>query len=148
MLLVLEALEVAGRFRWRWLLSDGASGVPLGGCVVQLDPAATNTEAFLDVYRFLRWEAAPDRRVASEAELVGQVGAFIGAHVLGESIGRAIVDRAPVTVLVRVPATAEWLAFQDRTRFGGHRLSCPIRRESEKWDRHAAHIRRSTRSSR
>jgi hypothetical protein len=25
------------------------------------------------------------------------------------------------------------------------RLSCPIRRESEKWVRHAAHIRRSTR---
>jgi hypothetical protein len=24
-------------------------------------------------------------------------------------------------------------------------LSCPIRRESEKWVRHAAHIRRSTR---
>jgi hypothetical protein len=28
------------------------------------------------------------------------------------------------------------------------RLSCPIRRESEKWVRHAVHIRRSTRSSR
>jgi hypothetical protein len=28
------------------------------------------------------------------------------------------------------------------------RLSCPIRRESEKWVRHAAHLRRSTSSSR
>ena len=28
------------------------------------------------------------------------------------------------------------------------RLSCPIRRESEKWVQHAAHIRRSTRRSR
>src|ERR1022692_1514166 len=28
------------------------------------------------------------------------------------------------------------------------RLSCPIRRESEKWVRHAAHLRGSTRSSR
>ena len=28
------------------------------------------------------------------------------------------------------------------------RLSCPIRRESKKWVRHAAHIRRSTRSNR
>jgi DNA-3-methyladenine glycosylase II len=28
------------------------------------------------------------------------------------------------------------------------RFSCPIRRESEKWVRHAAHLRRSTRSSR
>ena len=28
------------------------------------------------------------------------------------------------------------------------RLSCPICRESEKWVRHAAHLRRSTRSSR
>ena len=36
----------------------------------------------------------------------------------------------------------------DRTRFGGHSFSCPIRRESEKWVRHAAHLRRSTRLSR
>jgi len=28
------------------------------------------------------------------------------------------------------------------------RLSCPIRRENKKWVRHAAHLRRSTRSSR
>ena len=28
------------------------------------------------------------------------------------------------------------------------RLSCPIRRESKKWVRHAAHIRRSTRRNR
>jgi len=111
MLLVLDAVEVDGRFGWRWLLSDGASGALLGDRPVRLDPAAADTEAFLDIYRFLRWEAAPDRRVASEAELVARVGSFIGEHALGESVGRAIVDRAPVTVCVRVPAAAQWLAF-------------------------------------
>jgi tetratricopeptide (TPR) repeat protein len=111
MLLVLDAAEVAGRYGWRWLLLDGESGTPLADNIVRLDPGAADTEAFLDVYRFVRWEAAPDRRVASEAALVGRVGAFIGANVLGERVGRAIVDHAPVTVRVRVPATAEWLAF-------------------------------------
>ena len=41
-----------------------------------------------------------------------------------------------------------WSVGLDRTRFGGHSFSCPIRRESEKWVRHAAHLRRSTRLSR
>jgi CHAT domain/AAA ATPase domain len=111
MVLVLDAVEIDGRFRWRWLLSDGASGALLGDRVVRLDPEAADTEAFLDIYRFLRWEAAPDRRVASEAELVEQVGAFIGAYALGESVGRVIADHAPVTVRIRVPAAAQWLAF-------------------------------------
>ncbi|MGH3929874.1 MAG: hypothetical protein ACRDTF_07840 [Pseudonocardiaceae bacterium] len=110
--LVLRAVEVAGRHRWRWLLVDERSGAPLADHRVELDPQAAEMEAFEDLYRFLRWRADSDRRVASEAELLGRVGAWIGSVVLGAQVGRAIVGAAPVTVRVQVPAGAEFLAFR------------------------------------
>ena len=110
--LVLRAVEVAGPHQWRWLLVDESSGVPLADHRVELDPGAAETEAFEDLYRFLRWRADPDRRVASEAELLGRVGAWLGSDVLGERIGRVIVAAAPVTVRVGVPDGAEFLAFR------------------------------------
>ncbi len=110
--LLLQAVDVAGRHRWRWLLVDERSGAALADHPVDLDPRAAETEAFEDLYRFLRWRADPDRRVASEAELVGRVGAWIGSAALGEQVGRAIVVAAPVTVRVQVPAGAEFLAFR------------------------------------
>ncbi|HET9254511.1 MAG TPA: hypothetical protein VFO16_04830 [Pseudonocardiaceae bacterium] len=110
--LLLRAVEVAGPYRWRWLLVDERSGAALADHQVELDPAGSETEAFGDLYRFLRWRADPDRRVASEAELVGRVGAWIGLVALGESVGRAIVAAAPVTVRVQVLAGAEFLAFR------------------------------------
>ncbi len=110
--LVLRAVDVAGPCRWRWLLVDERSGVSLADHLVELDPGAAETEAFEDLYRFLRWRADPDRRVTSEAELVRRVGAWIGSVVLGERIGRAIATAAPVTVRVVVPAGAEFLAFR------------------------------------
>ncbi len=67
------------------------SGAPLADHLVELDPKAVETEAFEDLYRFLRWRADPDRRVASEGELLGRVGAWLGSDVLGERLGRAIV---------------------------------------------------------
>lgn len=110
--LLLRAVEVAGPYRWRWLLVDERSEAPLADHQVELDPAAPEPEAFGDLYRFLRWRADPVRRVASEAELVGRVGAWIGSVALGESIGRAIAAAAPVTVRVQVPAEGEFLAFR------------------------------------
>ncbi len=53
--LVLQAVDVAGPRRWRWLLVDESSGVPLADHQVELDPQAAETEAFEDLYRFLRW---------------------------------------------------------------------------------------------
>jgi hypothetical protein len=110
-LLLLQAVEVAGSHRWRWLLVDERSGAALADHPVDLDPRAAETEAFEDLYRFLRWRANPDRRVASEAELVGRVGAWIGSAALGGQVSRAIVAAA-VTVRVQVPAGAEFLAFR------------------------------------
>ncbi|MGH4017420.1 MAG: hypothetical protein ACRDSL_26550 [Pseudonocardiaceae bacterium] len=110
--LVLRAVEVAGPCRWRWLLIDEGSGVLLADHQVTLDPDAAETEAFGDLYRFLRWRADPDRRVSSEAELVRRVGSWIGSVVLGTRIGRAIATAAPVTVRVQVPPGAEFLAYR------------------------------------
>lgn len=50
--------------------------------------------------------------MASEAELLGRVGAWIGSVALGEPIGQAMVSAAPVTVRVQVPDGAEFLAFR------------------------------------
>jgi hypothetical protein len=110
--LLLSAVDVTGPWGWRWLLTDERSGDALADHTVALDPGAPEAEAFEDLYRFLRWRADPDRRVASEAELVAWVGAWAGAQVLGERVGRAIVAAAPVTVRVQVPAGAEFLAFR------------------------------------
>jgi hypothetical protein len=77
---------------------------------VKLDPKGSETEVFGDLYRFLRRRADPDRQVASEAEWVRRVGAWIGSVALGDAVGRAMVAAAPVTV--RVPAGAEFLAFR------------------------------------
>ncbi|HKR52018.1 MAG TPA: hypothetical protein VJT72_21055 [Pseudonocardiaceae bacterium] len=110
--LVLRAVDVAGPYRWRWLLVDERSGVLLADHQVELDPGADETAAFGDLYRFVRWRADPDRRTGSEAELVCRVGAWIGSVVLGERIGRVIATAAPVTVRVVVPIGAEFLAFR------------------------------------
>ncbi|HEU0089880.1 MAG TPA: AAA family ATPase [Pseudonocardiaceae bacterium] len=110
--LVLRAVDLAGPCRWRWLLIDEQSGVRLADHLVNLEPDAAETEAFADLYRFLRWRADPERRVSSEAALVHRMGAWIGSVVLGERIGRAIATTAPVTVRVQVPPGAEFLAFR------------------------------------
>lgn len=108
--LVLRAVDVTGPRRWRWLLSDEHSGAALAEHRVELDPDSAETQAFEDLHHFLRSRADPERRVASEAELLHRVGAWIGSVVLGERIGLAIATAAPVTVRVVVPDGAEFLA--------------------------------------
>jgi tetratricopeptide (TPR) repeat protein len=104
--LVLSVAEFAGPRRWRWLLADEETGQPLADHQVDLEGEPGEFEAFSSLYRYLRWHAVPDRRTASEAEIVARVGAWAGAAVLGERVGRAIVEAAPVQVQVQVPAQA------------------------------------------
>jgi hypothetical protein len=70
--------------------------------------------------------ARPARRAALPGTRRGAAGQGAAARRVPAS--RAVVWTVPASVDTR--------------------LSCPIRRESEKWVRHAAHLRRSTRSSR
>jgi hypothetical protein len=78
--LLLRADEVIGRWRRRWLLTDEDTGAALADHQVAIDPGEAEAEAIVDLYRYLRWNADPDRRVESEATLVEQVGARIGEH--------------------------------------------------------------------
>ena len=105
--LVLRAVDVAGPLRWRWLLSDAETGAPLADHQVDLDPASDEVARFGDLYGYARSYAAPDRRVADEARIVAEAGAWAGRVLLGEAVGAAIAGgEAPVTVRVTVPAAA------------------------------------------
>ena len=48
--LILQAVDVRGPLRWRWLLTDEATGNPLADHEVTLDPEAPQLRAFGDVY--------------------------------------------------------------------------------------------------
>jgi tetratricopeptide (TPR) repeat protein len=108
MSLVLQAVEVRGPSRWRWLLSDGDTGVPVADHEVALDSDAVEVRAFGDVYGYARAYAAPDRRDEDEARLVAGLGTWAGRVLLGERIGAAIVAAAPVTVRVTAGFAAGW----------------------------------------
>ena len=105
----LEVADFAGPGRWRWLLSEEVSGAPLADYEVDLAGEPGEFPAFTDLYRFVRWNAVPDRRAASEALIVARAGAWAGEAVLGRAVGDAIAGAAPVSVRVVVPAAAGFL---------------------------------------
>jgi hypothetical protein len=100
--LVLRPVDVAGPLSWTWRLLDADGGTPLAGHRVRIDPAAWQFEAFADLGRYLQVNVDPARRLADEARIVGQLGAW-AAGLLGEAVTRTIASRAPVTVTVEVP---------------------------------------------
>ena len=60
---------------------------------------------------YLRWHAAPDRRLADEARIAGEVGAWIGSQVLG-AVGPALLGERPAVVRVVVPTEARELLLR------------------------------------
>ncbi|WP_179118191.1 CHAT domain-containing protein [Saccharothrix sp. ALI-22-I] len=128
-MLRLEVLGYAGPTTWRWRLTD--AGAFVADHPVELDPAEWQFEAFTDLHRYLRWHAAPDRRLAHEAELVSQVGDWITARVLGPVAPALAAARRPVRVEVPAPASAlayrPWeLARVDGRPLSGHRVGFVI----------------------
>lgn len=109
MALMLEAVDVAGPWRWRWLLTKEHSRRALADQRVQLDPDSAEVAAFADLYGHARWNAAPDRRMADEALAVHRAGEWAGRALLGEQVGAKIVAaaRSGVTVRVSVPPPLE-----------------------------------------
>jgi hypothetical protein len=108
MSLILQAVDVRGPLRWRWLLTDEDTGNPLADHEVALDADAPQVRAFGDVYGYVRTYAAPDRRAQDEARLVADLGAWAGRVLLGERVGAAIVAAAPVTVRVTADFAMRW----------------------------------------
>lgn len=47
--LLLQAVDVAGPLRWRWLLTDERTGAPKADHQVDLDPKAEEVAAFSDL---------------------------------------------------------------------------------------------------
>jgi hypothetical protein len=107
----LRAEDVQDTDHWRWRLTD-QGGAFLADHAVALDPADPEYEGFVDLAGFLRDRAVPDQRVASEQALVDRVGAWIGERVLGEAVGRAIVDESPVVVRVLLPPDDKGLGYR------------------------------------
>ena len=58
----LEVRDFGGPLRWRWLLTDEDTGVPRADHQVDLAGVPGEFAAFGDLYRYLRWNAVPDRR--------------------------------------------------------------------------------------
>ncbi|MGO4361428.1 hypothetical protein AB4Y83_12040 [Terrabacter sp. RAF57] len=71
---------------------------------VDVDRSAWQFEAFTDLQWYLRSHAAPDRRLASEAELVAQVGDWVTDNLFGP-VAVALAAR-PGPVRLMVPAGA------------------------------------------
>jgi hypothetical protein len=59
--LVLQAVDVRGPSRWRWLLTDEATGNPLADHQVELDADEARLRAFGDVFGYVSSYAAPDQ---------------------------------------------------------------------------------------
>ncbi|WP_143107981.1 CHAT domain-containing protein [Geodermatophilus obscurus] len=112
--LLLEPLEVAAPTRWRWLLRT-EDGEALASHEVAVPEGDYEHRGFVDLYQFLRWESDLDRRLASEAELTARVGDWIGEHLLGPQVMNALLNEAPVTVRVPVPAQLAFLPYRPWT---------------------------------
>jgi hypothetical protein len=128
----LQVLDWAGtgQWRWRWRLLN-ADGVYVTDHQVEIDATAWQFEAFTNLDNYLKWAASPDRW-EHQAELVEQVGEWVGRHVLGPAIGSALARRrGPVRIGVPADAPAlarlPWeLARVDGRTLAGHRTNLVI----------------------
>ena len=108
MTLVLQAVDVRGPSRWRWLLTDDVTGNPLADHQVVLDADEPRMRAFGNVFGHVSSYAAQDRWAEDEARLVAELGAWAGTTLLGERICERIVKAAPVTVRVTADFAVGW----------------------------------------
>jgi hypothetical protein len=101
--LLLTPVGVQGPLRWRWLLIDEESGQAIVDHPVDLTPFPEEVRALADLHQWVSQNAAPDRRVASERDLVARIGDSLAEHALGMQVGQEILRTAPETVRVLVP---------------------------------------------
>jgi hypothetical protein len=127
----LEVVDWAGPTRWRWRLTEAGGGAFVADHEVQLDAGEWQFEAFADLHSYVKGNAAPDRRVESEAELAAQVGAWVGDRVLGP-VGATLAERRG-PVRMEVPPEAGVLAYRpwelarvDGQSLAGRRVSFVI----------------------
>jgi len=100
--LALEA-DVQDAQHWFWRLKD-TRGNLLSHHEVKLDLSDWRARAFVDLYRYMRQHAAPDRQEEDEARLVQEVGEWAGERVLGPAGPAILAQGTPVTVQVVLSA--------------------------------------------
>ncbi|WP_367127993.1 CHAT domain-containing protein [Saccharothrix sp. HUAS TT1] len=112
----LEAVEVAGPHRWRWVLR-AESGRVLADHQVDLDVDTAEYEAFRDLVGHLDRHRLPHDPVRSETAAVDRLGAWISERVFGD----ALLSRLSGSVRVLVPRDAEFLLSRplELARVGG-----------------------------
>ncbi|MGW5580019.1 AAA family ATPase [Micromonospora chokoriensis] len=96
------AVDVTDPLHWRWILVDADSGRQLAEHAVVLDRQRWEVAAFIDLHAYLSWRAAPDRRVASAAEVVARLGGFIAREVLGPAVMAELGGHTPVRLRIQV----------------------------------------------
>ena len=103
----LQVLDFDGPTRWRWRLRDDSSGNVVAEHEVSVDATRWQFAAFRDLYNYSRWNAAPDRAIRDEADLVSEVGRWVGDDVLGP-IG-AHIARPGISVMLELPPAGQVL---------------------------------------
>ncbi|MGH9721338.1 MAG: CHAT domain-containing protein [Bryobacteraceae bacterium] len=96
---------------WYWRLTD-AQGHFLADQEVQLNPADSEYEGFLDLPVYLATHSALDRRRDDEARLVRQVGEWMGRNFYGPIGDKILAAGTPAIVRVRVPPDAAGLLYR------------------------------------
>jgi tetratricopeptide (TPR) repeat protein len=110
--LKVEITEITDETRWAWRLLS-SEGTFISDHRVHLDSEAGEFEGLVDLPRFVRWNSESRSDSATERELVGRVARWIGSEVWG-AMAPSILEAAeeePVTVLIEVPAEAEFLLY-------------------------------------
>jgi hypothetical protein len=103
----LELSEFRDEGRWAWRLYDAS-----GGFIAHHDVDLPDGDPLLGGFRsltdYITRNADPARAYESEAELLTQLGGWIGERVFGEIAGRLAeqADSAPTTVKVQLPPEA------------------------------------------
>jgi len=106
----LEIAEFIDGNHWRWVLTD-VNGAFLADHVVELDSSEPKNQALFALPNYLWHYAAPDKRDVDERRLLGEVGAWLGATVIGPTIAEKILAHGfpPIVVRVVIPQQAERL---------------------------------------
>lgn len=125
LLLTVEQFTDIAAWRWRLTEDDGKDGGKLlATAQAKLDKTDPRYAGWLDLPRYLARRAAPDRRATEEPALLQDFGDWLSAGIFGDGMAEKLLDYAPATLRVKLPAAAGQLALHpfEAARLGGKTL--------------------------
>lgn len=125
LLLTVEHFTDIAAWRWRLAEDDGKDGgALLATAQVKLNKADPHYAGWLDLPRYLESRAAPDRRATEEPALLRDFGDWLSAGIFADGMAEKLLDYAPATLRVKLPAAARQLALHpfEAARLGGKTL--------------------------